>query len=1805
MAKIASATAVMEAYYKLTQSPSKMEEDLKRELAEQAKNQNGETSSLDDLTDVIGAIKDEVQFLNKAKDTFNEIYTILEEAYTYLISLNQKSIEGQSQLALKEKLDGYIQKIDSAVSNMHDVNFSPEMIDYINQLTEIDLSNIHSTLSDHEVQTKSRLLGGIDSSISTTEILDAKSITITGYRGKIALSQSTGQSAKTIASSISANEVKTGVVVDARNTLSISDLSANGTFTFKITNSKTGSSGHTISGINITDKSDLTPLHDAINSAYGNTNIRAEINDAKSLVSMIDDTGDNINLTSVNEASGVKTFNVFSEYRKSSRDAALRDVAMNFGSDAERAGGYIEFYGHDKLRAEDITIEKITSASSNLGVVSIVGNQISIGTGTDSSPIGYIHSTIDGEDGARLRIKFYETIFPNGDFEAGNIGDTSLNGWTIANQQFVLGSGQIGGLNTPTDDNYPLNNNGQLDVGNLTSGTFSSSLVASTQGAEHGKALEMKSDTLWTNDRSVALGGQGNAIARGPYIVSDNPLYLRSGEEVSFDWRAVGGGDAYDVYGYLVNSDTNEFITILNQTGGDNGGGISYPNPTNWANSKTDITKSGNYKFVFLAGTYDETGGGLMGANLYVDNIAITPGPSLAINNDVLTKIANKISLKDVNMDLTDQDLNPRIEAAIAPIGASVTTKAVGDSRTTSLSSSAGGLSGTHTISVAGIYDTVGESIDTRTVTIAANASAKLISEQLNAQIAHTNVGFTAKTGLVISGADGNDTVLFKLSNNNGGTANISANIAGDLNDLKDEINDATGTTGIVAANGVVATDDAGNALWTLDDDNLLLTHTSGEDIVIAELAGIGLNIQPANYSATTYEDDTTPVTLQAARKLIVDPITSDQRVKITAAANSIQATYRITGTNLSGGAQTQDVTVAHNATGHTSGSFATVTQVQLLAGTSGATKVGTSSDDDAVANSSPVNQSNLSISGGTAYLDLGEYVRIQAEANTKATNFTIYGNNADGTAANETITSNPGSAVATTNRFTTITRIAAAGDIAGGELIQIRAGNGTTNGTQFTISGTNASGASINETISSIANTAVATSQRFTSVSQIAADGDLNGTVIAGIASNTSQLATNQTVSGAGNLTLTSNTTTPGNRSVIAGTASDADQFAVSQTVSSASDLSLTSGTPIELTDGKAVTLFTPNNGVVGQYTITGKNKSGTTITETLTGSINSTVTGSNLFMTVTNVAVDSLSPGNIKIGTDRDDDGISTNSAYTGNGTATINGAYQSGGRAILNTSDYDLAVVGTDREGNVISETINVANNAEAESSNYYGTVTSIAVSGSGTNTGRVRVYAKTAGDDIASSQIPNSGGNLTLTGASYQNDSGVVVGALQATSNQRFAITSSDNYYSLQNTGDELDPVIFTTPVPRDTSVGLKVSTNSSHEVFSTGELFLNSNKAFTVTQQDASEELMKITITADGSTPSRNFTVTGTDQFGTAVSETIASATNDTVTGSTPFAVVTGVSVNADTVGAVQIGTALDPDLVSQSQRSSADGNLIINGARTNTGNPGVITFSMAHSFTNNHTASFTLEGSTLTYTADGSETAAQARDRLLTNPGANEFQGSDNETITSSSAGVLQVTDKNGVNLFTIQSDGSSTGLRLTESNPDGNFTVTKVSGNVPPNEVNTVTSSTARRATIIDDGSTFFSNTTNKSEVRLANFSLEHEVVDQEFTIRYAHALTDMKGSLTTIESELLRETETDSAGDDLSINAGKYSYSKEQFVEMGLTTAERLKNLTSKTLLIKNIYSQRANLNMLMSGQLYGFALMNFKGNFDLTKK
>ena len=129
---------------------------------------------------------------------------------------------------------------------------------------------------------------------------------------------------------------------------------------------------------------------------------------------------------------------------------------------------------------------------------------------------------------------------------------------------------------------------------------------------------------------------------------------------------------------------------------------------------------------------------------------------------------------------------------------------------------------------------------------------------------------------------------------------------------------------------------------------------------------------------------------------------------------------------------------------------------------------------------------------------------------------------------------------------------------------------------------------------------------------------------------------------------------------------------------------------------------------------------------------------------------------------------------------------------------------------------------------------------------------------------------------------------------------------------------------------------------------------------------------------------------------------------------------------------------------------------------TNGGTSGVSNFEMSGTFTNNQTATFILEGSTFTYTANGNETAAQARDRLLTNPGSGEFEGANGEIITEISSGVLQISNKDGKQLFKIESDGTTSGLKVTESNPDGTFAISGLGGDIPPNSITSVTASVA-----------------------------------------------------------------------------------------------------------------------------------------------
>jgi len=129
--------------------------------------------------------------------------------------------------------------------------------------------------------------------------------------------------------------------------------------------------------------------------------------------------------------------------------------------------------------------------------------------------------------------------------------------------------------------------------------------------------------------RSLRLVGLGITdsfgIVHGPYAVSSVSIGLEEGDEVSFWWKAEGSIDAYDIYAYLINTTTGSTIEIANDTG------VNSSSLTPWTKVTKIITNQQaspdwrvpDYKFVFVSGSYDFSGGQFTGASLYFTQITV------------------------------------------------------------------------------------------------------------------------------------------------------------------------------------------------------------------------------------------------------------------------------------------------------------------------------------------------------------------------------------------------------------------------------------------------------------------------------------------------------------------------------------------------------------------------------------------------------------------------------------------------------------------------------------------------------------------------------------------------------------------------------------------------------------------------------------------------------------------------------------------------------------------------------------------------------------------------------------------------------------------------------------------------------------------------------------------------------------------------------------------------------------------------------------------------------------------------------
>lgn len=249
------------------------------------------------------------------------------------------------------------------------------------------------------------------------------------------------------------------------------------------------------------------------------------------------------------------------------------------------------------------------------GAVSVQNGAVYYGTGSGRIQVGVVDAVENGLNGQPLTIRFVRD-FINAGFESGTTG------WTVGTQQVVLGTTLINGILTPSDPTIAPNSNGDDTPPN----SFSYSHELST--AEHTEGS--KSLRLFNSGTT----GSGYDVVHGPYAFSDSFSAL-TGDLFTFDWRAVNGSDAFDVFGYLMKADGSENIVVLDATGAS----ASATQP--WTQASVVVPSSGEWFFVFVAGTYDFTGGQAAGGSLYIDNFRV--GIS-GLSDAVVSAIAGNVS---------------------------------------------------------------------------------------------------------------------------------------------------------------------------------------------------------------------------------------------------------------------------------------------------------------------------------------------------------------------------------------------------------------------------------------------------------------------------------------------------------------------------------------------------------------------------------------------------------------------------------------------------------------------------------------------------------------------------------------------------------------------------------------------------------------------------------------------------------------------------------------------------------------------------------------------------------------------------------------------------------------------------------------------------------------------------------------------------------------------------------------------------------------------------------------------------------
>ncbi len=303
------------------------------------------------------------------------------------------------------------------------------------------------------------------------------------------------------------------------------------------------------------------------------------------------------------------------------------------------ANGYLRF---EIPLSQGNEILTLTSAAipTTSGAISVSGTSVYLGQGGGSKVrIGEIDATENGQDGNPLKVFItFERSFLNASFEDG------LGGWTVQNQLYYR-QNQLDGMEIPIRPGENCGfTYGKVRIATAPTGTNYLVSQTTTQYPTDGAYCIMLYNTGTVPGASGANCRESAYSIFGPTIIS-NAFSAYAGDKFSVDWKAVAGGDWYDVVGYLMstgpdgiwgNADDSRVMMFAER------GSVN-----NWTTSQITIPSDGEYKFEFVSGSYDRTGGTALGATLYVDNLQLISGVMVGVNDVVMQQIARQVTYQN------------------------------------------------------------------------------------------------------------------------------------------------------------------------------------------------------------------------------------------------------------------------------------------------------------------------------------------------------------------------------------------------------------------------------------------------------------------------------------------------------------------------------------------------------------------------------------------------------------------------------------------------------------------------------------------------------------------------------------------------------------------------------------------------------------------------------------------------------------------------------------------------------------------------------------------------------------------------------------------------------------------------------------------------------------------------------------------------------------------------------------------------------------------------------------------------------